>query len=50
MAQLKAWLADQDVPMESLAKKLVQEKAANTEGLADYSAGGRAHAQRGDEG
>ena len=33
VAQLKAWLADQDVPMESLAKKLVQEKAANTEGL-----------------
>ena len=32
VAQLKAWLADQDVPMESLAKKLVQEKAANTEG------------------
>ena len=33
VAQLKAWLADQDVPMESLAKKLVQEKAANTEGI-----------------
>ena len=33
VAQLKAWLADQDVPMESLAKKLVQEKASNTEGL-----------------
>ena len=33
VAQLKAWLADQDVPMESLAKKLVQEKAASTEGL-----------------
>ena len=33
VAQLKAWLADQDVPMESLAKKLVQEKAANTDGL-----------------
>ena len=33
VAQLKAWLADQDVPMDSLAKKLVQEKAANTEGL-----------------
>lgn len=31
--QLKAWLADQDVPMESLAKKLVQEKAASTEGV-----------------
>lgn len=33
VAQLKAWLADQDVPMESLAKKLVQEKAANTDGV-----------------
>ena len=33
VAQLKAWLADQDVPMESLTKKLVQEKAANTEGV-----------------
>ena len=33
VAQLKAWLADQDVPMESLAKRLVQEKAANTDGL-----------------
>ena len=33
VAQLKAWLADQDVPMESLAKKLVQEKAANTDGM-----------------
>lgn len=33
VAQLKVWLADQDVPMESLAKKLVQEKAANTEGV-----------------
>ena len=31
--QLKAWLADQDMPMESLAKKLVQEKAKNTEGV-----------------
>ena len=28
--QLKAWLADQDMPMESLAKKIVQEKAAQT--------------------
>ncbi len=33
VTQLKAWLADQDVPMDSLTKKLVQEKAANTEGL-----------------
>ena len=33
VAQLKAWLADQDVPMGSLAKKLVQEKAANTNGV-----------------
>jgi len=33
VAQLKAWLADQDVPMESLAKKLVKEKAAETEGV-----------------
>ena len=33
VSQLKAWLADQDVPMESLAKKLVQEKAAETEGI-----------------
>ena len=31
--QLKAWLADQDMPMESLAKKLVQEKAKNAEGV-----------------
>lgn len=33
VAQLKAWLADQDMPMESLAKKIVQEKAAQTDGL-----------------
>lgn len=32
VAQLKAWLADQDMPMESLAKKIVQEKAAIAEG------------------
>ena len=30
--QLKAWLADQDMPMESLAKKLVQEKVKDAEG------------------
>lgn len=33
VAQLKAWLADQDMPMESLAKKIVQEKAAQTDGI-----------------
>jgi len=33
VAQLKAWLADQDMPMESLAKKLVQEKAKDAEGI-----------------
>ena len=33
VSQLKAWLADQDVLMESLAKKLVQEKAAETDGI-----------------
>lgn len=33
VTQLKAWLADQDVPMESLAKKLVQEKAKETDGI-----------------
>ncbi len=31
--QLKAWLADQDMPMESLARKIVQEKAAQTDGI-----------------
>lgn len=31
--QLKAWLADQDMPMESLDKKIVQEKAAQTNGI-----------------
>ena len=31
--QLKAWLADQDMPMESLAKKVVQEKATQTDGI-----------------
>lgn len=31
--QLKAWLADQNMPMESLAKKIVQEKAAQTNGV-----------------
>ena len=31
--QLKTWLADQDMPMESLARKIVQEKAAQTDGI-----------------
>lgn len=31
--QLKAWLADQDMSMESLAKKIVQEKASQTDGI-----------------
>ena len=31
--QLKAWLADQDMPMESLARKIVQEKAAQADGI-----------------
>ena len=31
--QLKAWLADQDMPMENLARKIVQEKAAQTDGI-----------------
>ena len=31
--QLKAWLADQDMPIESLARKIVQEKAAQTNGI-----------------
>lgn len=31
--QLKAWLADQDIPMESLARQIVQEKAAQTDGI-----------------
>ena len=31
--QLKAWLADQDMPMESLARKIVQEKTAQTDGI-----------------
>ena len=31
--QLKAWLADQDLPMESLARKIVQEKAVQTDGI-----------------
>ena len=31
--QLKAWLADMDMPMESLSKRIVQEKAAEAEGI-----------------
>ena len=31
--QLKAWLADQDMPMDSLARKIVQEKAAQADGI-----------------
>lgn len=31
--QLKAWLADQDMPIESLARKIVQEKAAQADGI-----------------
>ena len=31
--QLKAWLADMDMPMESLSKRIVQEKAAGAEGI-----------------
>ena len=31
--QLKAWLADQDMPMESLTRKIVQEKAAQADGI-----------------
>lgn len=33
VAQLKAWLADQDMPMETLAKKVVQEKARDADGI-----------------
>lgn len=33
VVQLKAWLADQDMPMETLAKKVVQEKAKDAEGI-----------------
>ena len=33
VSQLKVWLADQDMPMESLAKKIVQEKAKDADGI-----------------
>ena len=33
VSQLKAWLADMDMPVESLSKRIVQEKAAEAEGI-----------------
>ena len=33
VSQLKAWLADMDMPMESLSKRIVQEKAAGADGI-----------------
>ena len=33
VSQLKAWLADMNMPMESLSKRIVQEKAAEAEGI-----------------
>ena len=33
VSQLKVWLADMDMPMESLSKRIVQEKAVETEGI-----------------
>ena len=33
VSQLKAWLADMDMPMESLSKRIVQERAAEAEGI-----------------
>ena len=33
VSQLKAWLANMDMPMESLSKRIVQEKAAEAEGI-----------------
>ena len=33
VSQLKAWLADMDMPMESLSKRIVREKAAEAEGI-----------------
>ena len=33
VSQLKAWLADMDMPMESLSKRIVQEKSAEAEGI-----------------
>ena len=33
VSQLKAWLADMDMPMESLSKRIVQEKVVEAEGI-----------------
>ena len=33
VSQLKAWLADQDMPMDSLAKRIVQEKVKDADGI-----------------
>ena len=33
VSQLKAWLADMDMPMESLSKRIVREKAAEADGI-----------------
>ena len=33
VSQLKAWLADMDMPMETLSKRIVQEKATEAEGI-----------------
>lgn len=33
VSQIKAWLADQDMPMDSLAKRIVQEKAKDADGI-----------------
>lgn len=33
VSQLKAWLADMNMPMESLSKRIVQEKATEAEGI-----------------
>ena len=33
VSQLKAWLADQEIPMESLAKRVVQDTARSADGI-----------------
>ena len=33
VSQIKAWLADMDMPMESLSKRIVQEKVVEAEGI-----------------
>ena len=33
VSQLKAWLADQEIPMESLAKRVVQDTARSADGV-----------------